>query len=198
VPVTAWLVRQLVGATRLAVWAGLGPAEQLTRLEVQDGWREMLWLGWAAAARREGDAGWARALLATPPKPGSAERAHSDVGVVGAVRDLLDVLPEPERAPVAAAMLGLYRAGAVPLLTAIPAPWPPRLAQAVLDHLAAHPASAYEAWPVLNAAHRMPSEFADRLRALADRLPDRSPLPARLRRAADQITFRDELLQELQ
>jgi hypothetical protein len=95
-------------------------------------------------------------------------------------------------------MVARFGAGAVPLLSATPAPWPPALAQAVLDHLAANPKGSYETWPVLNVAHRMPSGFAVRLRELADRLPAESPLPRRLHRAADQITFRDELLQELQ
>lgn len=197
-PASAWLVRDLINVTPLPAWRAIGTPEQLTRSEVHDGWRAVLWSGWAAAAVRESDAGWARALLADPPAPGPAERGHNVVSVVGTARDLLEALPEPERAGVAAAMVARFGAGAVPLLSATPAPWPDALAQAVLDHLAANPKGSYETWPVLNVAHRMPSGFAVRLRELADRLPAESPLPRRLHRAADQITFRDELLQELQ
>src|SRR5205814_775502 len=97
-PAGAWLVLRLVAATPLSAWAALGrdPA-QVAGLDVHDGWRAVLWQGWAEAALRERDSRWARALLEAHPPPGVPSRARDDRALLQLAAGLLALVPPTER-----------------------------------------------------------------------------------------------------
>jgi hypothetical protein len=193
----AWLLLHVVAAAPLRTWLpelGATPAE-VTRLEVADGWRPTLWEAWARAAVRERDGDWAAALLADPP--GRPTRDPKDE--VRAVGALLELLPPADRAEPVARLVTERGAAALPVLGALPAPWPEPVARAVLHWLEHQHGQAYEVRPVLElAGRRLPVEFDEWLREAAMDRPFESPWRAMFRQAADLITFRRELLEELQ
>jgi len=204
----AWLLTQVVAAAPLDTWApalGATPGE-VTGLDVADGWQPAVWLGWARAAVREGDAAWARALLATVPRPPAGTRGGSPFAVdpadpSGPAAELLHVLPAPERAGQVAALLR-ERAGVAPvdLLRALPGPWDPPVPGAVLAWLAARPRlDDVEGRALLDlAARRLPVQGAGALRDLADRWPPQSPSRRVAAVAAELMTIRRAILEELQ
>jgi len=57
----AWWLQQILGATALDVWKG--EPGKLVRLKVSDNLATAVHAGWAEAAARQRDAGWAEALL---------------------------------------------------------------------------------------------------------------------------------------
>lgn len=127
-------VRGIVAATPLAHWASYGTPEQLLRLPVEGCTPDVLREAWAEAAIRQRDAQWAIALLAAY-RPGRA--------IAPVVAALVDVLPERERAAVAAALARAVAPEAfVSLVVALPRPWPRRLGDVLLDWLGAHPGHA--------------------------------------------------------
>jgi hypothetical protein len=211
-----WLLLHVVAAAPLATWVpGLaGRPADLVRLEVADGWRGVLWLGWAQAALREGDRGWAAALLQHLP-PG----VWRGPGVRGgpadgprAVAALLELLPGAERAGfVAELLLATSRATSrttsrseqVPaalLLRSVPGPWPGELAIAVLDWFADRGAlDEPDARAALElAARRLPIELTGAVRQFAEQWPPASVARRLARAAADLMTTRHDLLEELQ
>jgi len=204
----AWLLTEVVAAAPLDTWTpalGATPGE-VTGLDVADGWQPAVWLGWARAAVREGDVAWARALLATVPRPQPAARGGSPFAVdpadpSGPAAALLQVLPPPERAEQVAALLR-ERAGVTPvdLLRALPGPWDPPVPGAVLAWLAARPRlDDVEGRALLDlAARRLPVQRVDALRDLADRWPPQSPSRRVAAVAAELMTIRRAILEELQ
>ncbi len=183
---------ELIAATPPATWIpALGRTpEEVLQAEDAGGWEESLWQGWARAAARERDQIWCRALLAVADWPG--ERQASDLLA------LLPVLPVPARAT---AVVRLLRRGPhlpLSLLETVPAPWPEPLARAVLDRLARPGPPVQEVPAVLAlAGHRLPVGYAEPLLRAADRWPAGSPLLLRFVEAADLLTFRRDMGEEL-
>ncbi|GEB48860.1 hypothetical protein SCA03_14110 [Streptomyces cacaoi] len=127
----AWWLAQLVEATPLGVWperlGGLSPAG-IVALPVADGWRDDLHGAWSAAAVRQRDAQWARALIGPPTAPLSEGP--------GDPAKLLTVLPERERAEWAARFVSTHGLSeAFRILGVCGVPWPSELGRAVVDAL---------------------------------------------------------------
>jgi hypothetical protein len=214
----AWLLLHVVAATPLRAWTpALGDtAADVVPLDVPDGWCAVVWSGWARAAVRERDAGWAAALLdhppavaraTAPPAPGAAPGAGRPglVDPAAAVPELLALLPVADRSRYLAEVLESRVASRLPasvavLLQPVPAPWERPLAGAVLGWL--HRRSRLDdpdGRAVLDlAARRLPEESAGALRAVADRWPPLSPSRRYAAAAADLMTVRREMLEELQ
>lgn len=118
----AFVLRQILGATDLAVWAsdtGLAPAELLeVAAKAAPEWVADLRAGWVVAAVRQADAEWAVALLSA----GEVDER------------LVALVPMQERVRVAArwAERGVDPARTVELVLACPRPWPRELAQTSL------------------------------------------------------------------
>ncbi len=121
----AWWLCQLVARVPPATW----PVEAL-RAAAGGDWKVPLLRGWAAAAVRFRDAGWAEALLAW--RGAAEEPAHLDM----APRDLLGVLPPERREAVLRAALAEGRPWPWELLGASARPWGPGLSRAVVRRLA--------------------------------------------------------------
>ena len=161
----AFWLGEIIAATPLDAWsAAYGAPAALLALPVSDAWQQDLRDAWARAAVRQGDAGWARALLALPAP---------DPIPVGSAAKLLAVLPPDERARWSADFLaGHGLADAFQLLVACPAPWPEELGRAVLAALARVAAGGGYPWShsgVIGVAERaLPPEAAAELSALAE------------------------------
>ncbi len=121
---TAWL-RHIVAAAPLSAWEQR-PAD-LAAMPVEGCDPGVLLEAWAAAATRQRDLPWARALLTTDDLTTPETAA------------LVSVLPAAERARTVAD-LGSARKSAdlAELVVALPAPWPVDLGNALLDWLAGH------------------------------------------------------------
>ncbi|WP_425560211.1 hypothetical protein, partial [Kineococcus glutinatus] len=126
---------------------------------------------------------------------------------------LTHVLPEPERAAGAAAVLDAddgrdaRRAGpssgeVLEVLTGCPGPWPQLLAAAVLAWVGrVRRAAVWYDRPVVHlAALRLPCDAATEaaLREAAALLPEGSPLAPDVLDAAGTLSFRRRMLEELQ
>jgi hypothetical protein len=221
-----WLLTQIIGAAPLAGWVtGLGlDAAQLVSLPIAGDLAVVVRAGWRQAAIREANPTWAEALLAAGwPGPAGGRlpatwpRDH----------DLAAVLPPAARAARAAARLagGATNTDAVAELAGCPAPWPARLADAVIAALghavtAAARSAAATAGPGRPPAGRdpagspgWPAELAavagrglpatgpaDHAAALA-RLAGTDNCPAHwssaLRRAAEAVALRRAFLKEI-
>lgn len=203
----AWLLRHVVAAAPLRAWVPtLGTsAADVVGLDVADGWRPMLWFGWARAAVREQDPTWAAALLGRPPSPGSrrifAHRDPDDLLVT--IADLLGVLAGPERMSQVAALLEGPASGQLPaaeLLRPIPGPWEPPLTGAVLGWLGRRPRlDDVDGQGVLDlAAHRLPTVLTPAVRAIADQWPEGSRGRRLAAVAAEVMTVRRKMIEELQ
>jgi hypothetical protein len=187
-------VRHLVGAAPLRTWVpalGATPAD-VAGSEVADGWYGVLWCGWAEAAARERDGGWAHALLTRPPAGSAGQQAWEPQLAAG----LLDLLPVDRRADVAARWLAEGLPFAAEALAAVPAPWPDRLARVVVERLTTGRPN-HETYPLLaTAARRLSAGWAPALAAAGARSAD----PALRRRyddAAELVLFRSALLEEI-
>jgi hypothetical protein len=122
------LVRGVVAATPLAHWAPHGTPGQLLARPVTGVDPRVLRAGWADAAARQRDAGWAAAVL---------DAAGPDDGAVVA---MVRLLPPPlHRAAVSALAARLAPATMAAAVAGLPAPWSAELGTAVLDWLATHP-----------------------------------------------------------
>ncbi|MGX1547765.1 DUF5691 domain-containing protein [Streptomyces adustus] len=132
----SWWFGQLVEAAPLATWparlGGRTPGE-IVALPVADDWQGELHAAWCRAAARQGDAGWARALLGTPSAP--------EAGGPGAVSlaeraKLLGTLPAGERAEWVAGFVAAHGLSeAFQLLGVCAVPWAEPLGRAVVDAL---------------------------------------------------------------
>lgn len=203
----AWLLLHVVAAAPLATWVpalGGTPAE-VTALDVEDGWRGVLWLGWARAAARERDVAWASALLDGPPTAtgGGADVRVTRSDLAAATTELLDLVPPAQRARFLAAVLAdraMAPLTAAAVLRPVPAPWLAPLPGEVLGWLHRCPSlETADAREVLDlAAHRLPIELVGAVRALADRWPEMSVGSRLAREAAEVMTMRHEMIEELQ
>ncbi|QMU79259.1 hypothetical protein GXW83_29695 [Streptacidiphilus sp. PB12-B1b] len=161
----AFWLGEIVAATPLDAWTGAyGSPDELLALPVSDAWQQDLRDAWARAAVRQGDARWARALLALPAE---------DSIPVGSAAKLLAVLGPEERADWTTGFLaGHGLADAFQLLVACTAPWPQPLGRAVLGALAQVAAAGGYPWShsgVIGVAERsLPPEAAAELAALAE------------------------------
>jgi len=201
----AWLLTQFIAAVPLREWTtrfGLDAAS-LAEMPVQGGFRADVHAGWRLAAVRQQDASWAVALLAVgdDSSRGRPPMAWPEPAKLAAV------LPADMRAAQAAALLtaqGASRAAAAAVADC-PGPWPDRLADAVLGHLARVARAASQPrrpdsilWA---AASKLPAggrrDFAAELRRLAAAGQGGGYLVAELIRAADSIDRRRLFLEEL-
>lgn len=194
-PAAHWLT-ELVGAAPLGLWPdALGlEAAALTALPVDD-LGPQLHAGWAWAARRQLDATWAGALLAT------AHAAPDDVAL-----RLLDVLDPPARE---SATVRILRAAtperATAALTRCPGPWSPAFGAEVgrwLHDLVRAPGRADPGAAFGLAALGLPvgpgsPDHAAALLALADDAPVAARWAHAARRAARTLTIRRLLSEEL-
>jgi uncharacterized protein DUF5691 len=141
----AWWLEQLIAAAPLDIWSEVASAPaRVLAVGVEPGWSGTLRRGWARAAVRSGDAGWAAALIASGFGSGTGAELHDTVLAAA----LYDHLPADS---LVAAAIGLVADGAEPDLTqlgrvldACPTPWPVNLANVMLGYLhrairAAHP-----------------------------------------------------------
>jgi len=194
---SAATLRQLLAAAPLAQWPRLLGADPVTLagLPVDGGFAVEVHAGWRAAVVRQGDADWARALLAAGPGP--SPNAQRDWP---ADRELAAVLPLPERLE---RVLALVRVEPFPHSTAaeierLPAPWPGALARAVVEHLWRVSTGLGQRSPADSllldcAARSLPtSGDLDHAGALAAVAAVATPdtWAARLRSAADTVTLR--------
>ncbi|SEG05799.1 hypothetical protein SAMN04489712_10357 [Thermomonospora echinospora] len=169
-----------------SVWADAGDEQSARDVHV----------GWIRAAVRQRDAQWARALLRGGVVP--ADEAE-------ALADLLEVLPPAERDSAAADLVRWLDGSPelLRLLDRMPGPWAGRLADAVIELLAA--AALDEGGgrggrhgrmlaPLCRLADaRLAPDTAPRLDEVARRHGDLWPL----RELTDTLRFRHEMLQEL-
>jgi hypothetical protein len=163
----AWLLRQLIAHTRPSRWTEWLAADASTLASLAAGAdeRRPVLEGWIEAAERFADPAWVRALVADPRVAAAAQ--------LDPVRSV-DALPPAQRIDVAAAVAGSVEPPTLArLATACPPPWPPALADAVLDALrklgkAQNPEQAY--YDLIRAAALgLAPNRADDLLALADR-----------------------------
>ena len=118
----AFVLRQVLAATPLSAWTattGLAPSELLDLVGRTSGdWLADLRAGWAVAARRQGDAAWAEALLSA---------GEVDEALVGLVSPATRV-----QVAVAWATQSADPKRAAELMLACPRPWPADLTTAAL------------------------------------------------------------------
>ncbi|GAB7190376.1 hypothetical protein NUM3379_10820 [Kineococcus sp. NUM-3379] len=195
-----WQLRHLLASAPLACWEealALAP-EQVLALPVAGDLGPVLREAWAEAARTQHNAAWARALL---PLVGTRHR-------IG----LTHVLPEAERAAGAEAVLaaddgrdprgsGPPAAEVLEVLSGCPAPWPRPLAGALLAWLRrVRRAAVWYDRPVVHLAGlRLPCDEGTEvdLREVLAALPEGAPLAPDVAAAADTLTFRRHLHEEL-
>jgi hypothetical protein len=205
----AWHLVQVVAAAPLSLWTdtlGADPAT-LADLEIDGGFGAEVHAGWRLAARRERDGAWAQALLGTRHGGYRAAFMLPDEQLVGLLplearlARATDLLRDPRGTPATAAAVLAY-----------PAPWPPRLTDAVLAHIAAQLRSAEPSLPgtlpeVLGRSVELTDsrdhpatlrELADRFRARTAAAPMAGRWPAPLERAADVLDLRRRFFRELQ
>jgi len=190
--VGAFLLVQLLAAAPLRTWTDRfgNPPDRILSLPVADGWSDVLRLGWTRAAIAQADLVWARALLAQDSGPDPA-----------LVADLLGVLPPQERGDLVAGLLDRAAPDAPvgPLLDSCPGPWSGRLAAAALDWLARRKHRPHAVRQVLRLAGlRLPPAAASAVVAVADLEPEDSAWRHALLDVADTLTYRSEMLEELE
>lgn len=177
----AWWFGQLVSMAPLRVWTELaGTAAELVRMPVEGCDPRLLVISWSAAAVREGDVAWVRALLDGEVALGLDQVAR-----------LISALPRDRWAEAVRPLLvdGIP----VALLQALPAPWPSELGTLILDRIAsgggrglAHVADV--------AAYAVPPECLDH--ALTRQVLEHDAAPWR-RRLVDTLLFRRGMHEEL-
>ncbi|RAY11730.1 hypothetical protein DPM19_29410 [Actinomadura craniellae] len=194
-----WL-REILARTPLPCWTelfGLPPME-VACLPIADH-TEDVHVGWARAAIRQHDAGWARALLKAAVV---TERADELTGLLG-------VLPAAERETAGADLVRRVRwmdeiGEMTLLLDRLPGPWTGALADAVLEVVEdiltgrAPTRSSRSDHLVLSrlcerADRWLDPAVAPRLEALAARRPDHQPLTE----LTEALRFRLDMLREL-
>ncbi|AXI81339.1 hypothetical protein C7M71_011450 [Peterkaempfera bronchialis] len=196
----AWWLGEILAAAPLSLWTretGRSP-ELLLTLPVADGWGDDLREAWARAAVRQHDAGWARALLGPPPRPGGRGGGRAS----GAPAKLLAVLEPEERAAWTAAFVEVHGLGeAFQMLGACAVPWSPRLGAAVVGALERAAGSGAYPWShsgVLGMAERaLAPEDADRVAALASAAEGGAAWTETFTRLAGTLRFRAAMLAEL-
>jgi hypothetical protein len=177
---TAWL-RHIVAAAPLSVWEQ-SPADLLA-MPVQGCDPGILLEAWAAAATRQRDVPWARALLTTDDLTTPETAA------------LVSVLPAAERARKVAELGGARKsADLAELVVALPAPWPVDLGNALLDWLAGHTDHRAVARAAGVIARTVPAECL-RHRVAMEPLP--LDAPAWRRHLSETLVFRREMAEEL-
>ncbi|MET7773265.1 DUF5691 domain-containing protein [Nocardia sp. NPDC005366] len=208
--VVAGRLRQLVAATPLRYWQrGIAAAqpdapeldpEQLTRIGVDDRFRQPLFDGWVDAALAQGDARWARALFEAG--------VPSDAALLRR-RELFALLPIEDRTRHLLRLDGSWLSEIEALLPAMGHPWPDAVARHVIllladrARIAAQHAGTHGAGPAAHrsllttAAVHLPVTAAPAIGAVARRCDD----PAWERafdRLAHDLTHRSMMLEELQ
>lgn len=177
---TAWL-RHIVAAAPLSAWER-SPSD-LLEMSVQGCDPGILLEAWAAAAARQRDVAWARALLTTD---------HLTTPETAA---LVTVLPAAERARTVADLGGARKsADLAELVVALPAPWPVDLGNALLDWLAGHTDHRAVARAAGVVARAVPAECL-RHRVAMEALPPEAP--AWRRHLSETLVFRREMAEEL-
>ena len=161
----AWLLRSIVALVRPARWTqwlqvdAAGLVDQATR---SDEARPLL-EGWIEATARFGDPEWAAAILRNKT---ATSKVTANIGQV------LDGLPPADRAlSVADAAAALDPSSLAGLATAVPAPWPASLGDAVLEvarSLGREQFADASLYPLVRVAGlRLPPERADELEIVA-------------------------------
>ncbi|MFL5384567.1 MAG: DUF5691 domain-containing protein [Longimicrobiaceae bacterium] len=139
----AWWLLQALAAVPPRTWSdasGCTPAELIGAARRTE-WRDVLVLGWAAAAVRHRDAGWAHPLVLKP------EHAHWSLPGASTSSDALFAVLPPERAEaVLLEVLGPIRAlgdspGTLTQLTGLRHRWSAELTRAVVRRAVARDAS---------------------------------------------------------
>jgi hypothetical protein len=187
----AWWLRQVIEAAPLAGWRdllGVDPATAVA-LPVAEEWAPLLRAGWGAAAARQRDPAWARALLGL-----------SEVDTFA----LLNALPPARRADAVAARLHEQPGTAHTLLAQCPGPWPPALVDAVFALLRAEldpPAtdSQLRGQPMVLrlAGHRLPPAAVGRVQELAPVYEPGTAWYSDYTDVVDLLTFRSQLHEEI-
>lgn len=219
----AWWLQQLVAATPLAWWTARTGAtpEALVALPLLD---PAVVAGWQAAAVRQADAAWARALLTgtlAPPVPGAPGLGARGPGapVPGApgpgVEDpgpLLAVLDPDAREDVlrtVVAARGVSLRTLLAVLEAAPGTWSPAVSRALVDRLAAIAVAATAAerptpdeLTARAALRRVGARLAPELAEAAPRrlgalLTPGTPWARSFGAALDALTTRRAMLEEL-
>ncbi|MEV8376670.1 DUF5691 domain-containing protein [Kribbella sp. NPDC056861] len=170
----AWWFRQIVAAAPLSTFE----LDQL-QLEVEGCSPEVFQVAWTQAAIREGSAEWARALLLADARTG------------GRVAELLRILPPDEWGP--AVELLRTRVDIADLVGGLPVPWPPTLANSILDELAKAGTARTAARLASIAARAVPAEVLDHP---ITREPTGEEDTWR-RRLVETLIFRREMYEEL-
>ena len=187
-----WWLEQVVAATPLTAWEQLfeTPTEALA-VRFDEPWGPAIHAGWAWAAVRQRDRGWALALLGTRSR-------HR-------VEELLALLDGDELAGAVRGRISRLAAADLQLLTryldVCPVPWPASVAADVLGWLLKHRPELHPrtAQPLLNLmAYRFPIEGGPAIVAAADDLPLDDLWRAALRSAARLISIRTRIHEELQ
>jgi len=146
-------------------------------------------IGWARAALRQRDAGWARALL----------KGGVVVDEPAALADLLAVLPAAEREPAAADLIRWVdgHPDLLRVLERVPGPWTGLLAAAVVATLtSAAKRPTHRDEHTLTQLCRLADQRLDPV--VASRLDSVGPAaPRAVRELITTLRFRDEMLKEL-
>ncbi|BFU43585.1 SWIM zinc finger family protein [Krasilnikovia sp. MM14-A1004] len=197
----AWLLEEVVAGTPLDTWCTAFGRDAAAVVELGRGhdWATPLLHGWAKAAIAERDPAWAAALLAADSRRGAA-------GLREAVRwDLHLILPPAELGRLAADALRREDHVAHRLLAVHPGRWPDELAVAVIETIAHRARTDRHSWQLGElcraAAMAMPTGYAAAVARLAAELDAEPADPSRVRPVAElarTLTFRHEMLQELQ
>ncbi|RZU49155.1 SWIM zinc finger protein [Krasilnikovia cinnamomea] len=197
----AWLLEEVVAGTPLDTWTTALHRDPAAVVELGRGhdWATPLLHGWAKAAIAQRDPAWAAALLAADSRRGAA-------GLREAVRwDLHLILPPAELGRLAADALRREDHVAHRLLAVHPGRWPDELAVAVIETIAHRARTDRHSWQLGElcraAAMAMPTGYAGAVARLAAELDAEPADPSRVRPVAElarTLTFRHEMLQELQ
>ncbi|GAB1693235.1 SWIM zinc finger family protein [Krasilnikovia sp. M28-CT-15] len=197
----AWLLEEVVAGTPLDTWTTAFDRDPAAVVELGRGhdWATPLLHGWAKAAIAQREPAWAAALLAADSRRGGA-------GLREAVRwDLHLILPPAELGRLAADALRREDHVAHRLLAVHPGRWPDDLAVAVIETIAHRARTDRHSWQLGElcraAAMAMPTGYAAAIARLAAELDAEPADPSRVRPVAElarTLTFRHEMLQELQ
>lgn len=199
----AWWLEEILARTPLRVWPE--PHDFLAR-RISEAWVPTVRRGLARAAALQQDGAWAAALADSLTAEVAAQGRPDDRLLLEA---LYDALPADDLAVRAMAALHRGLAGATALgvehvLALCPRPWPPAVAEAVLQALEDHLGHRGGAWRVAAlcelAALRLPANLAPHAAALVERLRavrPNDPGLAAVERFAATLRFRHDMLKEL-
>ncbi|MFF0147533.1 hypothetical protein ATK36_6133 [Amycolatopsis sulphurea] len=175
-------LRALIAATPLRFWDRLGTPGELAGMLVEGVPRNPVREGWATAALRQRDEGWAQALVEA--EPGGRATAEL-VGVLS---------PDGQAATVAKLTRGLPIETLTRLILDLPRPWSPQLGRVLLGWVAEQPDHRLVAHAATLVAKAVPPACLDHPLAAVPPLGEAVPWR---RTVAETLLFRREMHEEL-